>query len=42
MPYLQRLGIDAVWLSPFYPSALKDGGCQCTLLLMSQVKADEV
>lgn len=24
--YLQRLGIDAVWLSPFYPSALADGG----------------
>ncbi|MFB9377799.1 glycoside hydrolase family 13 protein [Kineococcus gynurae] len=24
--YLQRLGVDAVWLSPFYPSALADGG----------------
>lgn len=24
--YLARLGIDAVWLSPFYPSALADGG----------------
>jgi alpha-glucosidase len=24
--YLQELGIDAVWLSPFYPSALVDGG----------------
>jgi len=24
--YLQHLGIDAVWLSPFYPSALADGG----------------
>lgn len=24
--YLQKLGIDAVWLSPFYPSALADGG----------------
>jgi alpha-glucosidase len=24
--YLQGLGIDAVWLSPFYPSALADGG----------------
>jgi len=24
--YLQQLGIDAVWLSPFYPSALADGG----------------
>ncbi len=24
--YLHRLGIDAVWLSPFYPSALADGG----------------
>jgi len=26
VPYLVRLGIDAVWLSPFYPSALADGG----------------
>ncbi|ORX34851.1 putative alpha-glucosidase [Kockovaella imperatae] len=24
--YLSELGVDAVWLSPFYPSALKDGG----------------
>ncbi|MDR2381654.1 MAG: glycoside hydrolase family 13 protein [Bifidobacteriaceae bacterium] len=24
--YLQALGVDAVWLSPFYPSALADGG----------------
>jgi alpha-glucosidase len=26
VPYLDGLGIDAVWLSPFYPSALADGG----------------
>ncbi|MGH3311625.1 MAG: glycoside hydrolase family 13 protein [Streptomyces sp.] len=26
LPYLSELGIDAVWLSPFYPSALADGG----------------
>jgi alpha-glucosidase len=26
VPYLTALGIDAVWLSPFYPSALADGG----------------
>jgi alpha-glucosidase len=26
LPHLQRLGVDAVWLSPFYPSALADGG----------------
>lgn len=26
VPYLSRLGIDAVWLSPFYPSELADGG----------------
>ena len=26
LDYLGRLGIDAVWLSPFYPSALADGG----------------
>lgn len=24
--YLKRLGIDAIWLSPFYPSDLADGG----------------
>lgn len=24
--YLEKLGIDAVWLSPFYPSHLADGG----------------
>jgi alpha-glucosidase len=26
VPYLAELGIEAVWLSPFYPSALADGG----------------
>ncbi len=26
IPYLKELGVDAVWLSPFYPSALADGG----------------
>lgn len=26
VPYLKKLGVDAIWLSPFYPSALKDGG----------------
>ncbi|MDR2564983.1 MAG: glycoside hydrolase family 13 protein [Bifidobacteriaceae bacterium] len=26
VPYLEALGVDAVWLSPFYPSALADGG----------------
>ncbi|SEE85716.1 glycoside hydrolase family 13 protein [Ruania alba] len=26
VPYLRDLGVDAVWLSPFYPSALADGG----------------
>ena len=26
LAYLHRLGVDAVWLSPFYPSALADGG----------------
>ena len=24
--YLEALGVDAIWLSPFYPSALADGG----------------
>jgi alpha-glucosidase len=26
IPYLAALGVDAVWLTPFYPSALADGG----------------
>lgn len=26
LPYLKELGIDAIWLSPFYPSPLHDGG----------------
>lgn len=26
IPYLTQLGVDALWLSPFYPSALADGG----------------
>ncbi|WP_407925095.1 alpha-amylase family glycosyl hydrolase [Bifidobacterium choloepi] len=26
LDYLQSLGIDAIWLSPFYPSQLADGG----------------
>ncbi|MET3638339.1 glycoside hydrolase family 13 protein [Curtobacterium oceanosedimentum] len=26
VPYLASLGVDAVWLSPFYPSPLADGG----------------
>lgn len=26
MGYLKELGVDAVWLSPFYPSELADGG----------------
>lgn len=26
VPYLASIDIDAVWLSPFYPSALTDGG----------------
>ena len=26
VPYLKDLGVDAVWLSPFYPSELADGG----------------
>ena len=26
LPYLADLGVDAIWLSPFYPSPLLDGG----------------
>src|SRR3954467_7761244 len=26
LPYLRELGVDAVWLSPFYPSPQADAG----------------
>ena len=26
LDYLAKLGVDAVWMSPFYPSAMADGG----------------
>ena len=26
LDYLRSLGVDAIWLSPFYPSPLADGG----------------
>jgi alpha-glucosidase len=26
LPYLSDLGVDAIWLTPFYPSPLHDGG----------------
>jgi alpha-glucosidase len=26
LPYLTELGVDAIWLTPFYPSPLNDGG----------------
>lgn len=26
LPYLAELGVDAIWLSPFYPSPMVDGG----------------
>jgi alpha-glucosidase len=26
LPYLRRLGVDAVWISPFYPSPMADAG----------------
>ncbi|MGN6244434.1 MAG: glycoside hydrolase family 13 protein [Motilibacteraceae bacterium] len=26
LPYLRRLGVDAVWINPFYPSPMADGG----------------
>ena len=32
IPYLTALSVDAVWLSPFYPSPLKDGGCESHML----------
>ena len=30
LDYLQELGVDAIWLSPFYPSPLADGGYDIT------------
>ncbi|MFI6601552.1 alpha-amylase family glycosyl hydrolase [Nonomuraea sp. NPDC050536] len=26
LPYLKELGVDAIWLTPFYPSPMADGG----------------
>ena len=26
LPYLRDLGVDAVWITPFYPSPMADGG----------------
>ncbi|WP_367281820.1 alpha-amylase family glycosyl hydrolase [Ilumatobacter sp.] len=26
LPYLEALGVDAIWISPWYPSPLNDGG----------------
>ena len=26
LPYLSELGVDAIWMTPFYPSPLADGG----------------
>ena len=26
LPYLKELGVDAVWINPWYPSPMKDGG----------------
>src|SRR3954465_12113568 len=26
LPYLANLGVDAIWLGPFYPSPMVDGG----------------
>ena len=26
LPYLEQLGANAIWLSPFYPSPMRDGG----------------
>lgn len=30
LPYLQWLGVDALWLTPMYPSPLRDGGYDIT------------
>ncbi|MFT5339331.1 MAG: maltose alpha-D-glucosyltransferase/alpha-amylase [Cyanobium sp.] len=30
LPYLQWLGVDAIWLTPIYPSPLRDGGYDIT------------
>ena len=44
IPYLASLGIDAVWLSPFDPSALADGGRHddCDVHLSTLADFDEM
>jgi alpha-glucosidase len=37
VPYLKDLGVDAVWLCPFYESPLKDGGCEWDPYLMRAI-----
>ena len=32
LEYLAWLGVDAVWLSPFYPSPMKDFGYDLSLI----------
>ncbi len=26
LPYLRELGVDAIWITPWYPSPMRDGG----------------
>ena len=30
LPYLRDLGVDALWMTPFYPSPMADGGYDVT------------
>lgn len=48
LPYLRELGVDAIWVSPFYPSPQADGGydvadyCDVDPLFGSLADADEL
>jgi len=38
--YLEDLGVDAIWLTPFYPSPLRDGGCESKISLYARKRGE--
>ena len=39
--YLKELGVDAIWLSPFYPSQLADGGYDVDFTKLAKIEMPE-
>ncbi len=38
LPYLKELGVDMIWLNPFYPSPQRDNGYDISITLRSTLK----